>query len=119
MCFQLQVFAGNDSDAESPKDIQSLANAVKSTKISQAQHSGNGLANSNRENLLVEKDTSSVLHVHDSTLSVGEILSSLDTGISSPVHVNDLCVDKHPTKVNGSVNPVKRSNFWGRNSVSF
>lgn len=56
--------------------------------------------------------------VCETPLSMGEILSSFDPGISFAAHGAELCVDKHPNKINGSQAYVKRSNFWGRNNVS-
>ncbi|XP_020276734.1 rho GTPase-activating protein 7-like isoform X2 [Asparagus officinalis] len=106
-----------DSDTDSPKDIQALAKNIESNQDSQAQYSGNGLPNANHENSLVDKDAPSALPVHESTLSMGEILSSLDTGIPFPANINEYCVEKNPNKVNGSNSYVKRSNFWGRNSA--
>lgn len=115
--YDYKVFAGEDSDAESPKDAQPSARSVESTRSSQGQLNGNGLMNTNHDNSLLEKDAPSVLPVRETTLSMGEILSSLDGGISFPANTNDYSVEKHPNKVNGSNNHVKRSNFWGRNNA--
>lgn len=115
--YDYKVSVGEDSDDESPKDVQPLAKSIDSTRRSKTQHSGNGLTNTNHASSLIEKDAPPVLPMRDSTLSMGEILSSLDNGISFPDNTNDFCVEKHPTKVNGSSNHVKHSNFWGRNNA--
>lgn len=91
---------------------------IESSRGSQAQYSGNCLTNTNGESPLVEKDSPTVLPTCESILSMGEILSSMDGGISFPANIDEYCVEKHPNKVNGSNSHAKRSNFWGRNSVS-
>jgi hypothetical protein len=56
-----------------------------------------------------KNDPSNSVHSHGTPLSMGDILSSLDVGIS---------VDKHSSKPKGTQQHAKHSNFWGRNSVS-
>ncbi|XP_020268586.1 rho GTPase-activating protein 7-like, partial [Asparagus officinalis] len=114
--YDYKVFAGNDSGAESPKDIHASEKNIEPDISSQPQYSGNGLTNTNHENSLREKDTSSALPVRESTLSMGEILSSLDS-VSFTSNVNEYRAEKNQNRVNGSNSHVKRNNFWGRNNV--
>lgn len=113
-----QVFAGDDSDAESPRDNQASATNIELTGGSQSELNEHGSANQTINNSMTEKDTSNVLPIHESPLSMGEILSSFDPGMSLPAHVAEYCLERHPSKPNGSHTPVKRTNFWGRNNVS-
>ncbi|PWS22608.1 hypothetical protein DKP78_17500, partial [Enterococcus faecium] len=49
---------------------------------------------------------------------MGEILSSLDPGISLANHSGEYYLEiRQPAKINGSHPHVKRSNFWGRNNA--
>jgi hypothetical protein len=70
------------------------------------------------ETLLSEKNPSNPISSHETPLSMGEILSSLDPGISLANHSGEYSVEsRQPAKINGSHPHVKRSNFWGRNNV--
>lgn len=118
MC-EKQVFAGDDSDADSPKDNQDLATNIEITRGSQAELHERDSANKTIDNSMTEKDTSVVFPIHEYPLSMGEILSSFDPGMSFPGHVAEYCLERHPSKPNGSHTQITRTNFWGCNIVSY
>ncbi|KAJ6831912.1 rho GTPase-activating protein 7-like isoform X1 [Iris pallida] len=115
--YDYKVFAGDDSDDESSKDVQSSITKMESTRGSQAQYTENGLVNKNLESSSTVKDNAATLPIREASLSMGEILSSLDTGISFPSHISEYCADRHQNKFNGSHTNTKRTNFWGRNNA--
>jgi hypothetical protein len=104
-----------DSDAEHSVDDKALdeTDFSKGPKIHSAE---NGSAN--MEISPSENSPSNPTSGHETPLSMGEILSSLDPGISLPSHGSEYSADRHSNKTNGSHPHVKRSNFWGRNNVS-
>ncbi|XP_026658250.1 rho GTPase-activating protein 7-like isoform X2 [Phoenix dactylifera] len=115
--YECKVFAGDDSDAESPKDNQDSATNIELTRGSQAELHEHDPANKTVDNSMTEKDTSSVLPTRECPLSMGEILSSFDRGMSFPGQVAEYCLERHPSKPNGSHTQMKRTNFWGRNNA--
>ncbi|KAG1331819.1 rho GTPase-activating protein 7 [Cocos nucifera] len=115
--YDYKVFAGDASDAESPKDNQASATNIELTRGSQSELNDHGSANKTTNNSMTEKDTSNVLPIHESPLSMGEILSSFDPGMSFPAHVAEYCLERHSSKPNGSHTQTKRANFWGRNNA--
>ncbi|XP_073104976.1 rho GTPase-activating protein 7 isoform X3 [Elaeis guineensis] len=115
--FEYKVFAGDDSDADSPKDNQDSAANVESTRGSQAELHEHDSANKTMDNSMTEKNTSSVFPIHECPLSMGEILSSFDPGMSFPGHVAEYCLESHPSKLNGSHTQIARTDFWGRNNA--
>ena len=72
----------------------------------------------NVDTLLSENNPSNPTSGHETPLSVGEILSSFDPGISIPSQSSEYSVERQSNKINGSHPHVKRINFWGRNNVS-
>jgi hypothetical protein len=76
----------------------------------------NGSANV--DTLICESNPSDPISGHETPLSMGEILSSFDPGISVPSQSSEYSVERESNKINGSQSHVKRSNFWGRNNVS-
>ncbi|KQK14864.1 rho GTPase-activating protein 7 [Brachypodium distachyon] len=66
---------------------------------------------------LNEKDPTNLVSSHESPLSVGEILSSLDAGVRLPGPGAEYSVDSHSIKSNETQLHVKRSNIWGRNNA--
>ena len=111
-----QVADDDDSDGEPSTEDKALETKVD---VNDAQHSH--LA----ENVSVnvqrspnEKDPPNMVSSQDSPLSMGDILSSLDAGISLPGPGPEYSVDRQSIKSNGTQMHVKRSNFWGRNNVS-
>uniref|UniRef100_A0A0E0QC73 Rho-GAP domain-containing protein n=1 Tax=Oryza rufipogon TaxID=4529 RepID=A0A0E0QC73_ORYRU len=106
--------ADDDSDGEPSTEDKALETKVD---VNDAQHSH--LA----ENVSVnvqrspnEKDPPNMVSSQDSPLSMGDILSSLDAGISLPGPGPEYSVDRQSIKSNGTQMHVKRSNFWGRNN---
>jgi hypothetical protein len=76
----------------------------------------NGTINVKRP--LNEKDPTNLVCSHESPLSMGEILSSLDAGVPLPGSGPEYSVDRHSIKSNETQPHVKRSNIWGRTNVS-
>jgi len=64
------------------------------------------------------KDPSNLVSTHETPLSVGEILLSLDAGIPLPGRAAEYSNDRHSSKPNGTQQHVKRTNLWGRSNVS-
>ncbi|KAL6657112.1 hypothetical protein ACP70R_004892 [Stipagrostis hirtigluma subsp. patula] len=64
-----------------------------------------------------EKDPPNPVSSHETPLSMGEILSSLDAGVPLPGPGTEYSVGRPPSKPNGTQQNVKRSNFWGRNNA--
>ena len=114
LLIERQVHA--DSDAEHSVDDKAMEEKTDFSKGPKIHSSENGSANMERSPS--EKDPSNPTSGHETPLSMGEILSSLDPGISLPSHGSDYSADRNPNKTNGSHPHVKRSNFWGRNNVS-
>jgi hypothetical protein len=72
----------------------------------------------NVEKSLHERTISNSTPNGETPLSMGEILSSLDPGISFAANGAEFSADKQPIKTNGTHAHVKRNNFWGRSNVS-
>ncbi|CAN6200115.1 unnamed protein product [Urochloa humidicola] len=64
-----------------------------------------------------DKVPSNLVSSHETPLSMGEILLSLDAGIPLPAPGSEYSKDRHSNKLNGSQQHVKRSNLWGRNNA--
>uniref|UniRef100_A0A0E0ANR6 Rho-GAP domain-containing protein n=1 Tax=Oryza glumipatula TaxID=40148 RepID=A0A0E0ANR6_9ORYZ len=112
--YDYKVADDDDSDGEPSTEDKALETKVD---VNDAQHSH--LA----ENVSVnvqrspnEKDPPNMVSSQDSLLSMGDILSSLDAGISLPGPGPEYSVDRQSIKSNGTQMHVKRSNFWGRNN---
>jgi hypothetical protein len=114
LLIERQVHA--DSDAEHSVDYKALDEKTDFSEGPKIHSSENGSAN--MEISPSEKNPSNPTSGHETPLSMGEILSSLDPGISLPSHGSEYSADRHSNKTNGSHSHVKRSNFWGRNNVS-
>lgn len=110
-----QVHA-DDSDADCSVDDKGLEEKIDLSKVPKIHSSENG--SKNMETPLSEKNPSNPTSGHETPLSMGEILSSLDPGITLPSNSSEYSADRHSNKTNGSHSHVKRSNFWGRNNVS-
>nr|XP_009386851.1 PREDICTED: rho GTPase-activating protein 7 isoform X2 [Musa acuminata subsp. malaccensis] len=115
--YECKVFAGDDSEPDSPKDNQSSSTKTELVMDSKAHHNEQSLTSNNTEKSVAEKDASDVLPTQESSMSMGEILSSLHPGNSLPAHVAEYSVDRYSSKVNGSHTHMKRTNFWGRNNA--
>ncbi|XP_024311708.1 rho GTPase-activating protein 7 isoform X3 [Brachypodium distachyon] len=105
----------DDSDAEHSVDDKALEEKADLSKGPKIHSTENGSAN--MEILPSDKNHSNPTSGHETPLSMGEILSALDPGISLPSHSSEYSADRHSNKTNGSHPHVKRSNFWGRNNA--
>ncbi|CAA7388515.1 unnamed protein product [Spirodela intermedia] len=105
---------GGDSDADTPRRSQPSGTNFDLHGVSQAQSSDHELSHKAPEKSLVEKNANCV-EVQESPMSMGDILSSMEPGISFPVQGTELREEKPSSKPNGSSGHSKRPNFWGRN----
>ncbi|XP_044981465.1 rho GTPase-activating protein 7-like isoform X2 [Hordeum vulgare subsp. vulgare] len=105
----------DDSDADCSVDDKGLEEKTDLGKVPKNHSSENG--SKTMEMPLSEKNPSNPTFGHETPLSMGEILSSLDGGITLPGNSSECSGDKHSNKTNGSHSHVKRSNFWGRNNA--
>ena len=108
-----QAVNAEESYAECPVEV--LEGNLDLSKVQNSRSTENGSANV--DTLLIENNPSNPTVGHE-TLSMGEILSSFDPGISVPSQSSEYSVERQSNKINGSHPHVKRSNFWGRNNVS-
>lgn len=117
----IQAYRGDDSDVGSPRVDYNLG-AKASTHVGSQPH-----LNSRAKEPQVPQhkagenglDTSTVLPGGDSYRSMGQILSSMDQGLPLSVSGLESSIEKTITKPTSSNLNVKRSTFWGRNSVSY
>uniref|UniRef100_A0A0E0IQT6 PH domain-containing protein n=1 Tax=Oryza nivara TaxID=4536 RepID=A0A0E0IQT6_ORYNI len=114
--YDYKVVHADDSDAERSEDAKAAEVKIELSKGPKSHSTENGSAY--METLLSEKNPSNPISSHETPLSMGEILSSLDPGISLANHSGEYSVEsRQPAKINGSHPHVKRSNFWGRNNA--
>ncbi|KAL5210233.1 hypothetical protein ABZP36_005856 [Zizania latifolia] len=114
--YDYKVVHGDDSDAERSVDAKALEAKIDLSKGPKSHSTENGSAY--METLLSEKNLSNPMPGHETPLSMGEILSSMDPGISLPNHCGEYSVEsRQPAKINGSHSHVKNSNFCGRNNA--
>ncbi|KAJ4790749.1 Rho GTPase activation protein (RhoGAP) with PH domain-containing protein [Rhynchospora pubera] len=113
--YDYKVFDGEDSDGESPNDGRKSSVKADSNKGTPDQLKENGPVSV--EKLSLERNISNSTPNSETPLSMGEILSSLDPGISFPANGSAFSADKQPIKANGSHAHVKRNNFWGRSNA--
>jgi hypothetical protein len=111
-----QVFDGDESDGESPKDESAPTVKTDLNKGKPDQLKENGSLNV--EKSLFERTISNSTPNSETPLSMGEILSSLDPGMSFAANGAEFPADKQPIKANGTHSHVKRNNLWGRSNVS-
>ncbi|GJN33316.1 hypothetical protein PR202_gb21902 [Eleusine coracana subsp. coracana] len=104
--YDCKVIHDVDSDGKPSVGDKALEAKIDLNDALSNQSTENGLTSVQSMN---ENDTSKLVDSHGTPLSMGDILSSLDAGIS---------VDKRSSKPNGTLQHVKRSNIWGRNSVT-
>jgi hypothetical protein len=105
-----------DSDAEPSVEVKALEAKLDLKDGPHNHFTQNGTINVKRP--LNEKDPTNLVCSHESPLSMGEIISSLDAGVPLPGSGSEYSVDRHSTKSNETQPHVKRSNIWGRSNVS-
>jgi hypothetical protein len=101
-----QEVNGNDSDAELSVEDNTLEPNVNLNDTPLSRLIENG------------KKPSNLASSHETPLSVGEILLSLDAGVPLPGRAAEYSKDRHSSKPNGIQQHVKRTNLWGRSNVS-
>ncbi|KAF8670413.1 hypothetical protein HU200_050719 [Digitaria exilis] len=97
---------GNDSDAEPSSVVDNPLESnidLNDAPLSHLPENGSDLSN--------------LVSGHETPLSMGEILLSLDAGIPLPSPGTEYSKDRHSNKPNGTQQHVKRSNLWGRNNA--
>ncbi|TVU37430.1 hypothetical protein EJB05_10744 [Eragrostis curvula] len=104
--YDCKVIHGAVSDDEPSVDDNALEAKINLNDALTNRLTENGSVSAQQS--INEKDPSNLVSSHGTPLSMGDILSSLDAGIS---------VDRHSNKPNGTQQHIKRSNFWGRNSA--
>lgn len=109
-----QAVNADELDAERSGGV--LEGNVDLSKVQNSRSVENGSANV--DPILSENNPSNPPSGHETPLSMGEILSSFDPGISVPSQTPEYSAERQSNKMNGSHPHVKRSNFWGRNNVS-
>ncbi|KAK1294522.1 hypothetical protein QJS10_CPA16g01038 [Acorus calamus] len=111
--YDYKVFRVDDSEVEFPMENQtSELELIRSPNI---QYNEQILSKKSQEKSLSEKENSGDLLTQEPQQSMGDILSSMDSGISIPDHRVELFSEKPFIKQNGSNNSTRRSKFWGRN----
>jgi len=106
--------AVNAEESYTERPVEVLEGNLNLSKVQNSRSTENGSANV--DTLLSENNPSNPAVGHE-TLSMGEILSSFDPGISVPSQSSEYSVERQSNKMNGSHPHVKRSNFWGRNNA--
>ncbi|XP_039833908.1 rho GTPase-activating protein 7-like isoform X8 [Panicum virgatum] len=106
---------GNDSDAEPSVGDNTLEPNIgpNDDPLSHLTETGSMRV----QQSLNGKDPSNLVSSHETPLSMGEILLSLDAGIQLPGPGAEYPKDRHSNKPNGTQQHVKRSNLWGRNNA--
>ncbi|PIA53778.1 hypothetical protein AQUCO_00900392v1 [Aquilegia coerulea] len=119
-----QVYGGDDSDAESSGENYTMERNQKSCKdphkLSRncsAQFNEQSLVKKGSENLVAEMNTPRTSPGISSQRSMAEILSLVDPGHSLPGPGSELYSETPSSKISVSNSSVKRSTFWGRNTV--
>ncbi|KAJ1297079.1 hypothetical protein BS78_01G350500 [Paspalum vaginatum] len=107
--------AVNVEELDAGRPVEVLEGNLDSSKVQNSRSTENGLANVGT--LLSENHPSNPTSGHETPLSMGEILSSFDPGISVLSQSSEYPVERQSNKINGSHPHVKRSNFWGRNNA--
>ncbi|KAL6841814.1 hypothetical protein ACP4OV_028326 [Aristida adscensionis] len=113
--YDYKVVQGDGSDAEPSIEDKALEAKIDLSDALLSHLTENGSIHGLR--LTNEKDTSILGSSHETPLSMGEILSSLDGGVSLPGPGAEYSMNRSSSKPNGSQQNVKRSTFWGRNNA--
>ncbi|KAK9154647.1 hypothetical protein Sjap_002127 [Stephania japonica] len=118
------VFTGDNLDTESPVEnhipvtnLKLFVDSNDSPRDSTGLHNYESALRKESESSLGDRNSPSVLHANESHRSMGELLSSVDPGLSLPIPSSESSAEKITNKVNGSSIKTKRSTFWGRNTA--
>ncbi|XP_062215558.1 rho GTPase-activating protein 7-like isoform X2 [Phragmites australis] len=111
--YDYKAVNADESDAE--LSVEVLEGNVDLSKVQNSCSTENGSANADA--LLSDNNPSNLTSGHETPLSMGDILSSFEPGISVPSQSSEYSVERQSNKINGSHPHVKRSNFWGRNNA--
>ncbi|OEL30956.1 Rho GTPase-activating protein 7 [Dichanthelium oligosanthes] len=106
---------GNDSEAEPSVEDNALQSNIDLNDAPLSHLTENGSMRVQQSPN--EKDPPNLVSSHETPLSMGEILLSLDAGIPLPGPGAEYSKDRHSNKPNGTQQHVKRSNLWGRNNA--
>ncbi|CAN6226402.1 unnamed protein product [Urochloa humidicola] len=106
---------GNDSNSEPCVENNALESNIDLNDASLSHLTEN--ASTRVQQSSNDKDPSNLVSSHETPLSMGEILLSLDAGIPLPAPGSEYSKDRHSNKLNGTQQHVKRSNLWGRNNA--
>ncbi|CAL5084472.1 unnamed protein product [Urochloa decumbens] len=104
----------NDSDVDPCVEDNALESTIDLNDAPLSHLTENGPRVQQSSN---DKDPSNLVSSHETPLSMGEILLSLDAGIPLPGPGSEYSKDRHSNKPNGTQQHVKRSNLWGRNNA--
>ncbi|KAK3147210.1 hypothetical protein QOZ80_3BG0279500 [Eleusine coracana subsp. coracana] len=106
--------AVNVDESDADRTVEMLEGNADLSKV---QNSSTENGSANVDTSLCENNASNATSGHETPLSMGEILSSFDPGISVPSQSSEYSMERQSNKMNGSQPHVKRSNFWGRNNA--
>ncbi|VFQ71350.1 unnamed protein product [Cuscuta campestris] len=119
--YDYKAFGGDDSDFDSPRNNEVPGIAFKPTGNSQLVADSSVLFSEqlDRHKKTTESGITTPFESpsNGSQRSMGEILSSMDQGVSRPSSGKDSSMEKSSSKLISSHLNVKRSAFWGRNST--
>ncbi|CAN6206345.1 unnamed protein product [Urochloa humidicola] len=106
---------GNDSDAKPCVEDNALESNIdlNDAPLSHLTENDSTRVQQSSNN----KDPSDLVSSHETPLSMGEILLSLDAGIPLSGPGSEYSKDRHSNKPNGTEQHVKRSSLWGRNNA--
>ncbi|KAL5708405.1 Rho GTPase-activating protein 7 [Ranunculus cassubicifolius] len=118
---KVQVYRGDESDAESSGENYTAATSEKPCADSHKLSRQNNM-HLNEQSSMNKKSVNSVSEMNtpssspgiQSQQSMADILSSVDPGHSLPGPGSELCADTPLSKLSVSNASVKRSTFWGR-----
>lgn len=121
--YDYKAFGGDDSDAGSPRENHTSAvnpngfvdpHQLRDSNVQSMEQQSKQKKKS--ESSIKEIDSPSFLPAGESHRSMGEILSSMDTGLSVPVSGSESC-EKPIGKLTSSNLNTKRSTFWGKSTA--
>ncbi|XAR60304.1 hypothetical protein NMG60_11033616 [Bertholletia excelsa] len=118
--YDYKAFGGDDSDGGFPS--KNLASTAKTNPpVDSHAHKESNIQLNEQQGLqkLVENkmDSPNVMPGSESHRSMGEILSSMDQGLSQSLAGAESCAEKRMNKLTSPTLNVKRSTFWGRSTA--